>query len=254
MRARWIAALAVVAAAAAWLGASELETSARLLTVLLVAVLPALLIGQSALAEEEVATLPVIPAYLSSMLLIWLIGGAALLAAARAGISAADLGLVSMELVPGLVWTGGLTLAALAVLAVGRLLGAREAPVLERLLPRKAGERAVFVVLSLSAGIGEELAFRGFLLPALRVASGSIAVAVVVSSLAFGMLHSYQRIGGVLRAGILGALLSAPLLATGSLFPSMAAHALIDLIAGLLLADWLVPPRVDQDNGEHRRY
>ena len=111
---------------------------------------------------------------------------------------------------------------------------------LERLLPRTHAQRAVFVLLSVSAGVGEELAFRGFLIPALETASGSTRLAVIVSSVAFGMLHSYQRSDGVIRASALGVVMAAPLLATGSLFPSMAAHALYDLVVGLLLADWLV--------------
>jgi membrane protease YdiL (CAAX protease family) len=74
-------------------------------------------------------------------------------------------------------------------------------------------------------------------------------MAVLVSSAAFGMMHSYQRASGALRAGALGALLAAPFLLTGSIYPSMAAHAAYDIVAGLLLADWLVraPGRDQRD-------
>ncbi|HUF13342.1 MAG TPA: type II CAAX endopeptidase family protein [Longimicrobiales bacterium] len=248
-RGRWLVLLVIAAASIAWLAAGELPTPARLVTVVLVAVLPALLLAQGTIRSDEIAGLPIVPAYLSSMIMIWGIGAAAVWAGLASGMPAARLGFVSIDAVDGLVWTGAITLVALAVLAAGRMLGRREAPLLERLLPRTAVERAVFVLLSLSAGAGEELAFRSFLIPALHAASGSRALAVVVSSLAFGMLHSYQGAVGVLRASVLGALLSAPLLATGSVYPSIAAHALYDLIAGLLLADWLLRrgDRADRD-------
>ncbi len=42
---------------------------------------------------------------------------------------------------------------------------------------------------------------------------------------------------GALRAAALGALLALPLLLTGSLLPSMIAHAGIDILAGLWLRD-----------------
>ena len=249
----WLLLIGVAATAIAWVASSELAEPARLLTVALVAVLPALLVAQGSLDAAEAARLPVVPAYLSSMVMIWAIGGAALWAGLVSGFSLPELGVVAPEPIGGLAWAGGVTLLALAVLAAGRLGGRTETPMLERLLPRTAAERGVFALLSLSAGIGEELAFRGFLIPAIEVASGSRAVAVVVSSLAFGTLHSYQGARGVLRASVLGALMAVPLLATGSIYPSMAAHALYDLVAGLLLADWLLD-RGAGDRGRDREH
>ena len=250
-RGGWVALIALALALIAWAGAHELQPPARVVTVVLVALLPTLVLGQRVMDAEEAAELPIVPLYLSSMATIWVMGAAAVWAASESGIPLARLGLVEVDVVTGLVWTGGVTLTGLAALAAGRALGRRELPLLERLLPRTATERGLFVLLSLSAGVGEELAFRGFLIPAVELASGSRALAVVVSSLAFGMRHSYQGAGGVLRAGALGALLAAPLLATGSLYPSIAAHALYDLIVGLLLAGWLL--RRPRDNGEANR-
>ena len=252
--ARWVLPVSIAAGAVAWIGAQELPEPARLLTVALVAVLPTLMLGQGTIEADEADELPVVPVYLSSVVVIWGIGAAAVWAAWRSGMPLERLGLVLVDPVTGLVWTGGLTALAIAVLAGGRLLGRREMPLLERLLPRTSTERALFVLLSISAGVGEELAFRGFLIPALQMASGSTALAVVVSSLAFGMLHGYQGPVGVLRAAGLGALLAAPLLATGSLYPSMAAHALYDVIVGLLMADWLLHRRTPGDGGADREH
>jgi len=236
------AALAATAAAMAlvWIGANELAWPARILTVGLVAALPALLLGQSRIAAEEAAAIPRRAIYVSSIVAIWTIALLCAMAAVLSGWPAGMLSLRPVGLELGLVWTGGVALLGLAVIASARLLRLPESPLVERLIPRDNGERALFVIVSLSAGIGEELAFRGFLLPALQLATGSTGLAVAISSAAFGMLHSYQQPHGVLRATALGAALAAPVLATGSLLPAIAAHALIDLVAGLWLADWLL--------------
>jgi uncharacterized protein len=95
------------------------------------------------------------------------------------------------------------------------------------------------VGLSLSAGIAEEIVFRSFLIAALLYASGSMTVAVVVSIVIFAASHAYQGWTGVLRVGILGLVLTIPFLVTGSVYPSIIAHAALDILAGLVLADWL---------------
>jgi membrane protease YdiL (CAAX protease family) len=251
-RAQWLVLAVVLAVGAAWAGASELPGPARVATVVLVAVLPALLLGQAFVRDDDVAELPVMPVYASSIAMILLIGAFAVWAGLRLGMTPATLGLRPIDPVRGLAWTGAVVAVALGFAVASRLLGQREAPLLERLLPRTGPQRAVFVLLSLSAGVGEELAFRGFLIPALETATGSSSLAVIVSSLAFGMLHSYQRSAGVLRAGALGVVLAAPLLATGSLYPSIAAHALFDLIAGLLLAVWLIGRPTDEGGPDRR--
>ncbi len=66
-----------------------------------------------------------------------------------------------------------------------------------------------------------------------------MSVAVWVSVAAFAVTHTYQGVLGVVRVAILGLILTAPFLITGSVYPSMIAHATLDLLAGLVLADWL---------------
>lgn len=251
-RAPWLLFAVLVAVGAAWAGASELPGPARVATVVLVALLPALLLGQAFVRDDDVAEVPVMPVYASSIAMILLIGALAVWAGLRSGMTPATLGLRAIDPVHALAWTGAVVAVALGFVVASRLLGQRESPLLQRLLPRSGPQRAVFVLLSLSAGVGEELAFRGFLIPALERASGSSSLAVIVSSLAFGMLHSYQRSAGVLRAAAIGVMLAAPLLATGSIYPSIAAHALFDLVAGLLLADWLLGRGTDEGGSDGR--
>ena len=67
--------------------------------------------------------------------------------------------------------------------------------------------------------------------------------ALAASSVVFGFAHIYQGLGGVLRAAALGALLAYPVIHLGSLYPSMAAHFVIDAVA----LGWLAP-RFDSRN------
>ena len=59
-------------------------------------------------------------------------------------------------------------------------------------------------------------------------------VAAVVLTLLFGVVHLYQGVAGVVSATLLGALMAAVALATGSLLLPVLLHAAIDL-RGLLL-------------------
>ena len=239
-RVRWIPLLSAGLATLVWLASPELELPARVYAVVLVGVLPPVLLTQDSVVTELLERRHVLSVYLSSMLLIWVLGVVAYWAATASGFSRSDLGLTHIHAGVLLGASIATTILALAIAMLARALRWTESPLLEWLLPRGARERFVFALLSISAGIGEELAFRGFLIPALRIASGSTLVAVLVSSAAFGLMHSYQRLHGASRAGTLGALLAAPFIVTGSILPSMIAHAAFDLIVGLLLADWLL--------------
>lgn len=141
-------------------------------------------------------------------------------------------------------WTAALTALGLALIVASRLLAGRrsqgESALLRYLLPRSGREKGAFVILSASAGFGEEIAFRGYAIPVLVEATGSVWGAVAISSIAFGIVHAYQGAVGVLRSGILGVMLAVPLVLTGSLWPAILAHAAIDVIAGALLGRWLV--------------
>jgi membrane protease YdiL (CAAX protease family) len=100
----------------------------------------------------------------------------------------------------------------------------------EILLPRSPGERQGFAMVSITAGICEELLFRGFLM--WYFAGRGVVVAVAVSSLFFGFAHIYQGVPSVPRTGILGLVLCLIVLAAGSLWPAIIIHAAIDLNSG----------------------
>ncbi len=106
------------------------------------------------------------------------------------------------------------------------------------------------VLVSLCAGVGEEIAFRGCILPWITALHGDdgqlvnhfdvgdplltahpamLAVGVIVSSLAFGLLHPVSRLYiGI--AALMGAYFSVLMIATDSLLVPIVAHAVYDAI------------------------
>lgn len=212
-----------------------------LLAVLLVA-MPAFALAQLPL----VADTPIerLPAYWGSITTLWLIGTACWLVGTRAE-GAQALGVVWLEPMPLLGWSVALTAAGLGTILVFRQLavatGHTESTTLRALLPRTPEERGVFALLSLAAGVGEELAYRGYAIPLLAALMG-VPGAAVLTSVVFGVLHGYQGLLGTVRTALMGGILAWGFLASGSLLPSIVAHTLIDLVAGLLLGDRLLPP------------
>ncbi len=85
------------------------------------------------------------------------------------------------------------------------------------------------LLISIMAGIGEEVFFRGFLQGSLaRVVNPWIALALV--SALFGLAH-YVSLSYAITTGLLGVYMGALLLLTGNLFVAMAVHALFDFAA-----------------------
>lgn len=131
-----------------------------------------------------------------------------------------------------------LAVAILAITAVYRFGGqaTRQALAIQlrpvaALLPRTSTERRWFALLALTAGICEELLYRGFGLAALRWAVPDVSkpTLIIVTGAAFGLAHLYQGRLGVTLTGILGAYLAWITISTGSLLPVMFLHFLLDL-------------------------
>jgi len=99
------------------------------------------------------------------------------------------------------------------------------------LLPDTPKERRLFGVLVVTAGVCEELLFRGFLLFYLQEVFPGLPLwaAVVGSSAVFGIAHLYQGLGGVLGTAGFGAAMAVLYVASGSLIVPILLHALLDL-------------------------
>ena len=113
---------------------------------------------------------------------------------------------------------------------------------IQPLLPRNAAERRLTALLSLNAGFGEELFFRLAMPLVLAIVTGNALLAFVIATLAFGALHLYQGWIGVVAASIVGAVMAAIYLATGSIWVVVILHAAIDL-NGLVLMPYLAERR-----------
>jgi membrane protease YdiL (CAAX protease family) len=106
------------------------------------------------------------------------------------------------------------------------------------ILPHTAREQRWFLALSVTAGICEELLYRGYLPWFFAPWLGSVgAMALVV--LLFGIGHAYQGRSGAVRATLAGAFMAALVLVTNSLIPAMIVHALIDIGSGTI-GYWLL--------------
>ena len=122
---------------------------------------------------------------------------------------------------------------------ISRLSPERLSKALDRyrvLVPRSAPQRALFMLVALTAGFCEELLYRGWLWRFFGNLTGHLWISVVLSAAAFGLAHAYQGRAGIIGAGVLGLLLSVPVLVANSLIPAQVIHAGIDLMNGLLLS------------------
>jgi hypothetical protein len=104
------------------------------------------------------------------------------------------------------------------------------APVVE-ILPRDRNDLTGFLSLSLTAGICEEILFRGLLPWYLGHALGLWGGQALALAL-FALAHLYLGGTATWRAGLAGAAAGALYLWSGSLVPSMLLHASLDASAG----------------------
>jgi membrane protease YdiL (CAAX protease family) len=100
------------------------------------------------------------------------------------------------------------------------------------MLPRTAGERRLGVAVSVTAGICEELIYRGFLIAfGTGVLGLNPYVAGGLAALLFGAAHLYQGWPGMIRVTCFGILMTALYLRTGSLLIPIAIHAIGDIVS-----------------------
>ncbi len=99
-------------------------------------------------------------------------------------------------------------------------------------LPHTSRDLRYFVVVSITAGIVEEIVYRGFAIWYL----GSFMPlwgAVAVSSFGFGLVHCYLGVSGAVRAGLVGLGFAIFYVLTGSVWLPILAHIALDILQGL---------------------
>ena len=176
--------------------------------------------------------------YLHWTILLVVLGGVVLAAfATLPGLDWAALGLrvdtsrASPMMIGALA--GGVIVGGLASAWIARRRGEAVPLVgdIEAMLPTTAVERRYFILLAFAAGIFEEIVWRGMVVFAVYAVAPDAAVywPVAISAVAFGIVHVYQGVRGVLATTYLGAFLCVLYLYSGSLLLPMALHVLIDL-------------------------
>lgn len=101
--------------------------------------------------------------------------------------------------------------------------------------PRNGREYALFYLVSLTAGIAEELTFRGLLFTLLSVIVGGWWLAAVLAAAVFGIVHVFQGWKSAGVAALIGLRDQIVVGLTGTLFIAIAVHTLHDAIAGTVI-------------------
>src|SRR5712692_10095699 len=170
---------------------------------------------QKLLAMPQVSTAERLALYASTIAFQWFAVAVVAWRAWAHGFTAFQLGLTIHDrgriLVASIV--GAMMIAALQWLnlrRVGRIpVEARGAlqVLAERILPQSAVELLPYLALAITAGLCEEFLYRGFAMAVLtRVGFKDWAV-VLVSSVLFGLAHSYQGRGGMVMTLLIGLVL-----------------------------------------------
>ena len=129
------------------------------------------------------------------------------------------------------IWEGAAFGVRWLLAAIGDAGGAKS---VASLLPQSLPEILIFIGVSITAGICEELAFRGFLQRQLHALSGNIVIAVLGQGLVFGLFHSYQGSTNVIVISVLGVLYGILAAWRKNLRANIIAHAWSDIWGGWL--------------------
>jgi membrane protease YdiL (CAAX protease family) len=183
--------------------------------------------------------------YGSTIILQWAIAALVFWRALARGMNLTELGLTVSDPRRALWILFALTL----LLCAGQIAGLRKMVrlpvedrgplfhITEKIMPRTWLEAIAFGALAITAGISEEFLYRGFLLAVFAKVfasmAGSIIIAGCLSSIWFAVAHLYQGRKGITTTFVVGSIFVTARFWSGSLLPSVVAHAAVDLIVGL---------------------
>jgi len=173
---------------------------------------------------------------ISTIIIQWCVFFLIYLAAYREQTGLAGLGFKRIRALD-FAWAGAFLLAAFGVLAgltwFLAQIGLPMAGEISLLIPTDLVGRIVWVAVSITAGICEESAFRGYLLTRLRLLGNlqSWVVPAILSAIVFGACHSYQGLPGFIVISVYGLMLSLLYIRTRSIWPPIIAHFFQDFLA-----------------------
>jgi uncharacterized protein len=114
-----------------------------------------------------------------------------------------------------------------------RHAGNEGSKVVTQLIPHTLIELPIWALLTASAGFCEEFIFRGYLLEQFRRITGSVAAAIVIQALIFGLAHGYQGWAHMAVIVAYGLVFGGAAWWRKSLAPGMVAHGWLDFITGV---------------------
>jgi membrane protease YdiL (CAAX protease family) len=200
------------------------------------------------MALPEVGGRERIKLYLSTILFQWALAAFVCWRAVARGLTGRELG-VQLGWTPAVFFVAfaGAVLIAAAHWMNMRRMGRSKHPAAEslramgtRLFPRTATELIIYVLLAVTAGCCEEFLFRGFVIAALFHLNLSSWIVISLSAVMFGAAHLYQGKGGSMGTAILGVVFAAVRIAYHSLLPVVLWHAVLDIVAGIAGAKYLL--------------
>ena len=115
------------------------------------------------------------------------------------------------------------------------------------LAPSTDTEMRTFSMVSVTAGICEEIVYRGMLMGALAPVLG-LWPAVALSSVVFGMGHMYQGMTGIVKTTLVGLFMALLTVFSGSLLVAIVLHSIIDLTSGRLMGAALALPGASEES------
>jgi membrane protease YdiL (CAAX protease family) len=104
------------------------------------------------------------------------------------------------------------------------------------IMPQNGNELVRFYGLSITAGIVEEILWRGFLIWYLGQFM-PLWAAALISALGFGMAHAYQGLSHLPQVTAVGAAFAGLYLLSGSIWLPIILHAAVDILQGRLAYD-----------------
>lgn len=102
------------------------------------------------------------------------------------------------------------------------------------ILPQGRAELALWMVLSISAGICEEAVYRGYFQRQFIALARNVPAGIVLSAALFGVAHSYLGLWQAVQISLLGAMSGTLAQWRRSVRPGMIAHALQDVLGAVI--------------------
>ncbi|HMI30648.1 MAG TPA: CPBP family intramembrane glutamic endopeptidase, partial [Candidatus Limnocylindrales bacterium] len=191
---------------------------------------------------DPVPTAAKLKLYATIVVMEWSLVALALVIAFRHDLGLADLGqgLANEGTTLAVTVLGFVALLGLTVFNVRQIRHAGreelEATVqrARKFVPVGRTEIAAFAAVSFTAGVCEELLYRGWMVNFFGALFGSIWIGMIVAAIFFGLGHAYQGRQGIVATGVLGIVFGTMFVLVRSLVPGQIVHAAIDLVNGIL--------------------